>query len=96
MTEFLQGLQIADLGAGGILAIAVVSIVVGWLVPKGTMDKILVVKDQQIEWLRDAHDTEQQISAELSKQNSALLEGTQISVKVAEALRAQLPQNKGE
>lgn len=95
MTEFLQGLQLADLGAGGILAVVVVLIIMGKLVPKGTTTQLLSVKDQQIEYLRDAHESEMQISTELAKQNTALLEGAQVSIKVAEALRERLPQTEG-
>lgn len=74
-TEFLANFNLVDAGATGLLALVIVMILMGKLVPKSVADA----------W-RDAYRTEQASNRELMKQNTQLVASTTVTARVLDAL----------
>lgn len=73
--SFLSSVSVLDLGATGLLAITVLMILTGRLVPKSTSDA----------W-KDAYHQEQKVTREQSKQISMLAASTSVTARVLDAL----------
>lgn len=74
-TDFLSNFNLVDAGATGLLALVIVMILMGKLVPKSVADA----------W-RDAYRTEQASNRELMKQNTQLVASTTVTARVLDAL----------
>ena len=86
MQEVLGGLALGDLGAGALVVLVVLLLLSGRLITKAQHDREMAAKDKQIDKLYELLDTEQGISSEVSKQNTALLPGANLATHIAEAL----------
>lgn len=86
MQEVLGGLALGDLGAGALVVLVVLLLLSGRLITKAQHDREIAAKDKQIDKLYELLDTEQGISSEVSKQNTALLPGANLATHIAEAL----------
>lgn len=73
--SFLSNISILDLGATGLLALTVLMILTGRLVPKSTSDA----------W-KDAYQKEQAVTREQAKQISMLAASTSVTARVLDAL----------
>lgn len=86
MDAFLSGLPIGDIGAGGLLALVVILLMTGRLVPKSRVDEVRSDKDAVI------LDNKGTISAlrhelrEVLDQNTSLLRGARTTLHVVESL----------
>ena len=86
MDAFLSGLPIGDIGAGGLLALVVILLMTGRLVPKARVDEVRSDKDAVI------LDNKGTISAlrhelrEVLDQNTSLLRGARTTLHVVESL----------
>lgn len=74
------------LGAGGLLALVVVLILRGALVPRSTFDIMREDKDKQIESWRTAYTRALQVQDEQRGQISALLEANKVTTHVVQSL----------
>lgn len=74
-SSFVSSLSIMDLGSTGLLAVTVLMILTGRLVPKSSVDA----------W-RDAYLKEQEAGREKEKQISLLAASTSVSARVLDAL----------
>lgn len=79
MQELLGGLALADLGAGGFVAIIMLMIIFGWLIPKRQHERELADKDAQIV----AKDKTIEVQ---SGQISELIKANETTIRVIEAL----------
>lgn len=86
MSGFLDPAALKDIGAGTLVVLAILLLYFGWLVPKRQHERELADRDRQIESLKELLKTEQGISAEVSKQNTALLPGANLATHIAEAI----------
>lgn len=75
-----------SLGATGLLAVVVVLILTGRLVPKSVLDELRTDKDKQIEVWRTAYETSLSTQEVQREQISALLEATRTTTHVIQSL----------
>lgn len=75
-----------SLGATGLLAVVVIMILTGKLVPKSQMDDVRSDKDKQIEIWRAAYETSMSAQEVQREQISALLEAAKTTTHVIQAL----------
>lgn len=74
------------LGATGLLALVVILILRGALVPRSTFDTMREDKDKQIEIWRTAHERALQVQDEQRGQVSALVESNKVTTHVVQSL----------
>ncbi|OZC62368.1 hypothetical protein CH267_02185 [Rhodococcus sp. 06-621-2] len=85
--EALAGVGgLGEIGAGALVVLVVLLLLSGRLITKAQHDREMAAKDKQIDKLYELLDTEQGISSEVSKQNTALLPGANLATHIAEAL----------
>lgn len=77
---------LGEIGAGALLVLVILLLLSGRLITKAQHDREIAAKDKQIDKLYELLDTEQGISSEVSKQNTALLPGANLANHIAEAL----------
>lgn len=75
-----------SIGATGLLAVVIVMILTGRLVPKSTIDDLRADKDKQIEVWRAAYETSMSAQEVQREQISALLEASKTTTNVIQAL----------
>lgn len=75
-----------SIGATGLLAIVVIMILTGRLVPKSMFEDLRADKDRQIEIWRSAYETSMSAQDVQREQISALLEATKTTTSVIKAL----------
>lgn len=85
--ESLAGLSAADLGATGLLAVAVVLIMFGRLVPRGLHRSAMEDKDRQIAEKDRRIEALEALAAEESQQVSALIPKIELSLHIAEVIK---------
>lgn len=83
-----------SLGATGLLAVVVILILTGKLVPKSTLVDLRDDKDKQIEVWRTAYETSMSAQEIQREQISALLEATRTTTHVIQALPRAANQNE--
>lgn len=76
----------AGLGVSGLLALAVVLILRGNLVPRSTLDMVRADKDRELETYRALVARRDELIAEQQKQIALLLDGNRTTQRVIEAL----------
>lgn len=81
VTEF-GGLPIGSLGAGGILTIVILLVLLGRLVPRRTLEDTIADRDQ---W-REAHKTSEEARIELQQQVGELLELSRVTSTFIQAI----------
>jgi hypothetical protein len=86
MEAFWANVPLGDIGAGALVTLFVLGILTGRLITKSQLERELGYRDKENEMLRAYLTTEQGISAELSKQNTALLPGANLATHIAEAI----------
>lgn len=86
MAEFVAAVPLGDVGAGALVVLIVLMLLSGRLITKAQHDREMAAKDKQIDKLYELFGIEQGISSEVSKQNTALLPGTNLANHIAEAL----------
>lgn len=77
--EQIAGIAVADLGLSGLLALAVLLILVGALIPRPVHKVIVAIKDDII------NDQRERIK-ELVRQNDRLISGAGTAVHIAESI----------
>ena len=75
-----------SLGATGLLAIVVIMILRGSLVPRSTFDTMREDKDKQIDIWKNAYDRAVSVQDEQRGQVSALLDGNRVTAQVIRSL----------
>lgn len=75
-----------SLGATGLLAVVVIMILTGRLVPKSAIEDLRTDKDKQIEIWRAAYETSMSAQEVQREQISALLEATKTTTHVIQSL----------
>ena len=82
---------------GALVTLMVVSLLRGWVVPRAVMVDRIADKDAQIllltserDTLREAYAKSEEGRAELTRQNSALVEGGETTNRLIETLRSRL------
>lgn len=75
-----------SLGATGLLAVVVVLVLTGRLVPRSTLDDLRTDKDKQIELWRTAYETSMSAQDVQREHISALLEATRTTTHVIQSL----------
>ncbi|MEE2058984.1 hypothetical protein [Rhodococcus artemisiae] len=85
--ESVAGIAVADLGLSGLLALTVLLILGGGLVPRRQYRSALAEKDQQIAEHRADKVAQRQIIDEQAMQISLLIPKIELSVHIADALK---------
>lgn len=85
--ESLAGLTAADLGATGLLAIAVALIMFGGLVPRWLYRSALEEKDKQINEKSLENIALRELTAEQSQQVTTLIQKVELSLHIAEVIK---------
>lgn len=83
-----------SLGATGLLAVVVVLVLTGRLVPKSTLDELRADKDKQIEIWRTAYDTSMSAQEVQREHISALLEAAETTTHVIQSLPVSAHRNE--
>ncbi|MFF0816647.1 hypothetical protein ACFYVR_16070 [Rhodococcus sp. NPDC003318] len=84
--EQIAGIAVADLGLSGLLALAVLLILVGALIPRPVHKVIVAIKDDIINDQRER-------LRELERQVDRLISGTSTSVHIAESIHEKAYEN---
>ena len=87
MSEFFGSLAIADIGAGSLVAIIVLCIIFGKLVPKSQLDALRADKDKQIAEHITAEGAYRATIAELLTQNTKLTVSVDTATHAVEAMQ---------
>lgn len=85
--ESIAGIAVADLGLTGLLAIAVLLILGGGLVPRWLYRSALAEKDKQIEEHREDKAALRKLVDEKDRQLSMLIPNVELPVRMADALK---------
>lgn len=85
--EGLAGLTAADLGASGLLALAVLLVMFGGLVPRWLYRSALEEKDKQISEKNLRITTLEALTSEQSQQISTLIPKIELSLHIAEVIK---------
>ncbi len=83
-------------GAGGVLAVGIMLILTGRLVPAGTVDKLLAGRDERIEELKATIASERDRNCQQAHQITSLLESGRTTVHVLEEIRKVAQHGPGE
>ncbi|WLP90266.1 hypothetical protein [Gordonia sp. NB41Y] len=86
----IPGLPWGDISTGALLAVAVVLLLTGRLIPRTTHDREIADKDAQITYLQAALDVNREKSSELLRQNGLLLDAARSGTLAAAALQQAL------
>lgn len=81
-----------DLGAGALVSLIVILVLIGWLIPKRTYDREIKGKNDEIANLRRANIAKDEANIELIRQNSSLLEAAKTGTAIAESVQRLLYQ----
>lgn len=74
------------LGATGLLASVVLMVLLGWLLPKASVNERLADKDRQIDTWRTAYERSLEIQDEQRKQLAAMVAANETALKVLQAI----------
>jgi hypothetical protein len=81
-----SGFLTPTIGATGLLALAVLLVFMGFLVPRRTVDQMRRDKDAAITMWKDAYETSQRASVKKDQQIERLLEANRTTSRVSTAL----------
>lgn len=85
--ESLAGLSAADLGATGLLALAVLLIMFGRLIPRGFHRAMVEDKDRQLAEKDRRIDALEALASESAQQVSTLIPKIELSLHIAEVIK---------
>ena len=96
VAAILGSLPVGELAPSTLVALFVVAILTGRLVPRKVHEDRIADKDGQIEHLREVLDKSEEANAMLLKQNGELIDSGETTDRLIEALRVRAQQKSGE